>query len=68
LKEAGGGAQDFLAGFLTGFLAGFLTGCLTRSDGSFAEHLQRWYRGMGSALYQRISRLAWELARGKLFS
>jgi hypothetical protein len=28
------------------------------------KHLQRWYRGMGSALHKRISRLAWELARG----
>src|SRR5450631_2208865 len=31
LKEAGGSAQDFL----------------TWLDGSFAEHHQRWYRGMG---------------------
>jgi hypothetical protein len=32
LKEAGGGAQDFLAGLLTGFLTTF--------DGSFAKHHQ----------------------------
>jgi hypothetical protein len=32
LKEAGGGAQDFLAGLMAGFLMTF--------DGSFATHHQ----------------------------
>jgi hypothetical protein len=52
LKESGGGAQDFPAGFLEESLTRFLG----RSDGSFAKHHQRWYRGIGSGLYKRISR------------
>ena len=38
LKQAGGGAENFLARFVTRFLAAF--------DVSFAKHHQRWYRGM----------------------
>jgi hypothetical protein len=37
LEQAGGSAQNFLAGF----------------NGSFAEHHLRWYRGMGFGLYLR---------------